>query len=105
MLTYSFYETDSRVRRYAETLTSRGDSVEVYALRGSPDFPITETIEGVRLFRIQDRFQKTEKSKLAYAWVLLRFLAASFWNLTRGHIRKRYDLVHVHNMPDFLVFA
>jgi glycosyltransferase involved in cell wall biosynthesis len=25
--------------------------------------------------------------------------------VTRGHARQRYDLLHIHNMPDFLVFA
>ena len=33
MLTYSFYESDNRVLRYATTLAQRGDSVDVLALR------------------------------------------------------------------------
>ena len=32
MLAYTFYETDNRVRRYAEALSGRGDSVEVISL-------------------------------------------------------------------------
>ena len=37
MITHSFYESDNRVIRYAETLAQRGDSVEVFALRRSPE--------------------------------------------------------------------
>ena len=33
MLTYSFYEGDTRVMRYAEALAKRGDRVDVIALR------------------------------------------------------------------------
>ena len=106
MLTHSFYESDNRVIRYAETLAQRGDSVEVFALRRSPDTPKEETIVGVKVFRIQNRFSKDRQSKSAdFLWPLLRFLVVSSWWITRRHIRRRYHLVHVHNIPDFLVFA
>jgi glycosyltransferase involved in cell wall biosynthesis len=35
----------------------------------------------------------------------MRFVLASTIFLTRRHRRIRYDLIHVHNPPDFLVFA
>jgi glycosyltransferase involved in cell wall biosynthesis len=105
MITHSFYESDNRVTRYAQALASRGDDVEVLALRRSTQLPLTETIDGVRVSRLQNRFGKTERSKLAYLWPLLRFLALSSWWVTRQHARRPYDVLHVHNMPDFLVFA
>ncbi len=105
MVTHSFYESDNRVTRYAEALAARGDHVEVFALRRSPALPREEIIEGVRVFRIQDRFSKGERNLTAYLWPLLRFLATSSWGVTRRHARKRYDFLHIHNVPDFLVFA
>lgn len=33
MLAYSFYESDNRVRRYAETLVKQGYQVDVITLR------------------------------------------------------------------------
>jgi glycosyltransferase involved in cell wall biosynthesis len=106
MITHSFYESDNRVIRYAETLAQRGDAVEVFALRRSPETPREETITGVKVFRIQDRFSKDKQSKSAdFLWPLLRFLASSSWWTTRRHWRQRYDVVHVHNIPDFMVFA
>lgn len=106
MVTHSFYESDNRVIRYAESLAQRGDHVDVVALRRAPDAAREETIGGVSLFRIQDRFGKDQNFKSgSYLWPLLRFLASSSWWLTRRHWRRRYDLIHVHNIPDFLVFA
>ncbi len=105
MVTHSFYESDNRVMRYAEALAGRGDQVDVFALRRSPELPAVETINGVRLFRIQDRLGKSERSKISYLWPLLRFLAVSSVWLTREHHRRAYDLAHIHNVPDFMVFA
>lgn len=105
MVTHSFYESDNRVTRYAEALAARGDHVDVLALRRSPKLPRHEVIEGVNVFRLQDRFGKTERSKLAYLWPLVRFLLVSSWWITRRNLKERYDLLHIHNMPDFLVFA
>lgn len=105
MVAHSFYESDNRVTRYAEALAARGDHVEVFALRRSPESNKREEINGVHIFRLQDRFGKTEKSALAYLWPLLRFLISSSLRVTWHHIRRPYDRVHIHNMPDFLVFA
>jgi glycosyltransferase involved in cell wall biosynthesis len=106
MVTHSYYESDNRVLRYAESLAERGDHVDVVALRRAPDVVREERIGGVSVFRIQDRFSKDKNSKSgSYLWPLLRFLASSSWWLTRRHRCERYDLIHVHNIPDFLVFA
>jgi glycosyltransferase involved in cell wall biosynthesis len=104
MLTHSTYETDNRVRRYAETLARRGDQVDVIALC-SGDVPLGRvTIDGVNVHRIQRR-ERNERSKWTHVWRLLRFLLTSSVLMTRLHRGRRYDLIHVHNMPDFLVFA
>ena len=38
-------------------------------------------------------------------WPLLKFSAQAWAVVTWRHLRRPYDLVHVHNMPDFLVFT
>jgi glycosyltransferase involved in cell wall biosynthesis len=35
----------------------------------------------------------------------MRFLVLASWWVMRSHRRRRYDFVHMHNLPDFLVFA
>ena len=104
MLAYSNYETDGRVRRYAETLARRGDHVDVIALSDGTGQLGESTINGVAVHRIQRR-ELDERNKWAYALRHLRFLLTSTALLTRCQREVRYDLVHVHNMPDFLVFA
>jgi glycosyltransferase involved in cell wall biosynthesis len=103
MVAYSFYEKDNRVRRYAETLAKRGDRVDVLSIRGEGQ-PSVETLDGVRVYRIQRRVV-SEKGKFSYLAKLLLFFFRSFAFLTWKHLREHYDLVHVHSIPDFEVFA
>jgi glycosyltransferase involved in cell wall biosynthesis len=103
MVSYSFYEQDNRVRRYAEALAKRGDSVDALSLRRGGSPPV-EVINGVRVFRIQKRLIN-EKGKLVYIGKLLLFFFRSMIFLTGAHLRRRYDLIHVHSVPDFEVFA
>ncbi|MFO1487509.1 MAG: glycosyltransferase [Verrucomicrobiota bacterium] len=105
MITHSFYENDNRVTRYAEALAQRGDEVDVLALRRGPEMPEVEVMSGVRVHRLQTRAGKNEKTKLDFLWPLLRFLTVSSLWLRRNHRAKPYDLIHVHNIPDFMVFA
>jgi glycosyltransferase involved in cell wall biosynthesis len=104
MLSYSFYNSDNRVRRYAETLAKRGDLVEVVAICGSKT-PVGKTeLAGVDVTYLQQR-ERDERGKWSFAAKLSRFLTVSAIYITKRYNSARYDLVHVHNMPDFLVFA
>jgi glycosyltransferase involved in cell wall biosynthesis/peptidoglycan/xylan/chitin deacetylase (PgdA/CDA1 family) len=104
MVVYAPYESDNRVRRYAATLAKRGDQVDVIALSRETSSQKVEEIDGVTVYRIQHR-EHNERSKWTYAWRLMRFLVKSSVELKRLHVRNRYDVIHIHNMPDFLVFA
>jgi glycosyltransferase involved in cell wall biosynthesis len=103
MLAYTYYETDNRVRRYAETLTKRGDSVDVIALRqhGQRSYDI---LNGVKIHRIQER-KLNERHKLTYLYRLIKFLLRSGSSLKAMHMKNPYDVIHVHSVPDFEVFA
>jgi len=103
MIAYSFYERDSRIIRYAEALAKRGDHVDVIAL-GNSSLPAREIINGVQVFRIQKR-TINETTKFSYFWRTLKFLAGSTVFVSYKHLISKYDLVHVHSVPDFQVFA
>jgi glycosyltransferase involved in cell wall biosynthesis len=103
MVTYSFYDLDTRVIQYAQALTARGDTVDVLALRREAD-PYFEVVNGVNVYRIQLR-NVDERLKFDYLFRILRFLFASAAVLAKRHFSKPYDLIHVHSVPDFLVFA
>ena len=102
-MAYTFYETDNRVKRYARTLVERGDEVEAIVLR-RPGQSWSGAEHGVRLVRLQRR-SKTERTPAAHLAKILWFLVQALLLLGVRHIRRRYDIIHVHNLPNFLVFA
>lgn len=104
MVVYSFYLNDSRVRQYATALSDRGDHVEVIALRREREEPITEVVGNVVVHRIQER-RKNERGLVDYASRIVRFFFKASWTLARLHRQKKFDLVHVHSVPDFLVLT
>ena len=103
MVAYTFYETDNRVRRYAETLAQRGDDVDAIVLRREGAAPQV-ALNGVNVYGIQKR-QRDEHGPLSYLLKLLLFFFRSAWVLTMRHLRQPYDVIHVHSVPDFQVFA
>jgi len=104
MVSYSMYDSDSRVRRYAETLVKRGYRVDAVALRREKHGVSNSVLNGVRVFRVQNRI-KNEKSKFDYLAKLVLFFLRSLLFLTKEQLKERYDLIHVHSVPDFEVFA
>jgi glycosyltransferase involved in cell wall biosynthesis/peptidoglycan/xylan/chitin deacetylase (PgdA/CDA1 family) len=103
MLAYSFYESDNRIMRYAEALAQRGDIVDVIALMTEGSMPY-EKINNVNVYRIQKRMIN-EKNQLTYLTKLGIFLIKSFAFITKKHLQHPYDVVHIHSVPDFEVFA
>ena len=103
MLSYSFYEADARIKQYAAALVERGDTVDVIALR-QPGQPARTCLNGVNVFRLQTR-TVNERGPMTYLYRILRFLIVSAFFMGRRHIAERYELIHVHSVPDFLVFA
>jgi len=104
MVAYTWYEPDNRVRRYAETLVKRGDHVDAVVLRREGQSSKMEVVEGVCVYRIQRRVIN-EKGKITYLAKLLLFFLRSFFFLAWKQFRDPYDLIHVHSVPDFEVFA
>jgi glycosyltransferase involved in cell wall biosynthesis len=105
MVAFSNYENDNRVMRYAEELAKRGDHVEVLTLKREKNQPILETINGVHVCRVQRRSRKDQQNRISYLFPLIQFFLSSSIRLSWRHFKKPYDLIHVHNMPDFLVFT
>lgn len=103
MVCYTFYETDTRVMRYAEALAKRGDHVDVFGLR-KPGTASSESLCGVQIRRLQGRLFN-ETNLLSYIWRVLLFLMRALYQVTFHDLRNKYDIVHIHSVPDFLVFA
>src|SRR5262249_49166667 len=65
--------------------------------------PAHESLGSINVTRL--RLKRQRGSKLAYVRQYGTFLLASFFYLASRSLKRRYDLVHVHNMPDILVFG
>ena len=103
MVSYSDYESDSRVRRYAELLIKNGYRVDIFAI-GQKGEKARAVIGGCRVYRIQARVYN-EKSKAMYLLKLLLFFVRTAFFLTWENFKEPYDVIHVHSVPDFQVFA
>lgn len=103
VLLYSYYPADPRPRRAAEAMAEAGMEVEVICLNQGPDEPRKAKIRGVTVRRLG--VTKRRGGKLQYLLQYSHFIVACFGLLSWRSLRKRYDFVHVHNMPDVLVFA
>ena len=97
---YPFAEV--RVKREAEALVEKGHSVDIICrLHGSE--PRREIIGGINVYRLALGEKKWGLVSQFFDYLAFAFLA--FLQVTRLHIRNRYDVVQAHNLPDFLVFS
>lgn len=103
MVAYTHYSTDARPRRAAEALAARGDIVDFFALNESN--PICEEqLRGVQWFGI--RCKRYRGNQIwNYMASYMEFFVRTMAVLTSRHLKTKYDVVYVHTMPDFLVFA
>jgi glycosyltransferase involved in cell wall biosynthesis len=102
MITHSVYVRDTRVRRYAEPLAEEGHYVDVICL-ASEDGDPQSNHPNVRVYALPMTRTRREGWAHVFGWMYAAFMM--FVYCSRLDLRHRYDLIHVHNMPDFLVFA
>ncbi|MES2210116.1 MAG: glycosyltransferase family 4 protein [Chloroflexota bacterium] len=103
LVTHSYYEEDPRVRRQAEAIVAAGRPVDVIALRRPDDAPEGE-VAGVRVRRLD--VQRHQGAGIGtYLAEYLGFFIRVAWTLIRAQPRRRYALVQVATLPDWLVLA
>ena len=102
VLLFSYFPADSRPRRAAEALVAEGVTVDLICLQ-EEGAPKRERINGVDITRIP--IKRCRGSKTKYIKQYAAFIVRSFSKLAFRSISRRYDFVHVHNMPDVLVFS
>jgi glycosyltransferase involved in cell wall biosynthesis len=100
MVVFSQYPADPRPRRAAEALLKEGMSIDLIC-EGDENSPKRETIGRLEIIRVPIRHFRG--GVLSYVYQYSVFIAASAAILSWRMLRRRYDLVYVHNMPDILV--
>lgn len=103
LVTHSYYEEDPRVRRQAEAILAAGRPVDVIALR-RPGDDAEGHVGGVRVRRLD--VQRHQGAGLGtYLAEYVAFFVRVAWTLIRAQPRRRYALVQVATLPDWLVLA
>lgn len=104
MIAYTIYSSDARVRREAETVASLpGHAVTVLTLK-EKDTPRTFDKGGVRIRELGiAKYRGKNSGRYILSYAFFTFLA--FLECTKRFARRSLDILHVHNMPNFLVFA
>lgn len=108
MLVHSYYLRDARVRREAEALVEAGYKVEIICLRapkqpGKTREPSKDKVNNVNIHRIPLVRKRGKTFRYCYEYLMLTILGA--WKLAWLHFKKPFQVIHIHNMPDFLVLA
>ncbi len=104
MIAYSNYQFDNRVRREAETLAALENyRVTVLTPKTEQD-PKTYQLSGVEIRELNiAKYQG--KDNCSYMLSYLKFTILAFLACNRLLIRKTLDVIHIHNMPNFIIFA
>jgi glycosyltransferase involved in cell wall biosynthesis len=103
MIAYTNYSTDARVRREAETLARHGSKVVFLSLSENAT-PVQYELNGVTVRELPIHKYRG-KNGSDYILSYCKFLLAATGVCTKLFFQRQIEVVHVHNMPDFLVFA
>jgi glycosyltransferase involved in cell wall biosynthesis len=103
MIVLSHYPDDPRVRRAAEAYIEEGMVVELICVKRKPEDRTRDRLNNVEILRVPLR--RRRGGKVTYLLHYFSFLAVCFSLVTFRSLTRRYDLVHVHNMPDVLIFS
>lgn len=93
---------DPRVRRQTDALVAQGYEVDIFALRDAGQARRESHAGGV-IHRLP--VNRTWYGMAGHLAEYLAFMAVATFAVTREHRRRRYDLVQVATVPDFLVLA
>jgi len=103
IVTASCFDSDPRPRRAAYAMAEAGMRLDVFCLAGQHATSNPPEHDFIKVNRLH--LTRKRSGILRYILEYVVFFMWAFIRLTFGCLRGRYDIVHVHNMPDFLVFT
>ncbi len=101
MVHYSDFHLDSRIQRQARALAERGDEVHLVCLSEAGELSVGEG--KIRIHPV--RRPKASGGPGAYVRGYGHFLAGAMRRVTALSMRRAFDVVEAHNMPDALTFT
>ena len=104
MIAYTDYPSDARVRREAETLAATGDYDVTFLALQENDTAKSYQLENVNVIELHVRKYRGQ-NKFLHFKSYVQFLFLAFCKCNKLLFTNKIDIVHVHNMPNFLVLA
>ncbi|MGZ6279555.1 MAG: glycosyltransferase, partial [Ktedonobacteraceae bacterium] len=103
VISFDFYPFHPRVRCLSEAAVDAGYTVDVICLL-QPNAKRFEVYNGVNVYRVPvKRHWDSPLFTTIFKWCWFLILAGTL--LTWLHLKRPYNIIHVHNMPDFLVLS
>jgi glycosyltransferase involved in cell wall biosynthesis len=102
IIRHGHYPSDPNLKRQAETLVRNGYEVDVVCVRGLGE-ALRETVNKVRVHRLPV-WVRPGNGWMFFIEFKLFFLLASL-NLFVLYLQRRFDVIEVHTIPDYLVFT
>ena len=104
MVVHAYYPlAEPRVEREALAAQEAGFEVDVVALRATGE-PAFEVVDGVNVHRLPMSHRRgAGLTRIMYEY--LGFTVAAAAKVLRLSLRDRFDVVHIHAPPDFLIIA
>lgn len=102
MVVLSSFPLDVRVRREAEAHIEAGNQIDVLC-RTSRGEAATEVVSNINVYRL--KLKRKRSGKITYILEYFYFFSWALIKLTYLYFKKKYDVIHVHNMPNFIVFT
>lgn len=99
---HAYYPEKPPTKRDAETLVAHGYEVDVICLRDKGEKGY-ELLNGVNIHRLPIAHRRTGVLRYAFEYIAFPILASL--KLTWMYLRKRYRVIEVNAMPEFLVFS
>ena len=103
MLVHQDYFRDARVKRYADGLLKRNAEVDIVCVRSGEAKQAASYHDNLNVYPIP--LARGYRGTINYIFeYIVGFFLYSI-RLTSLYLQRRHHVIHVHNMPDFLVFA
>jgi glycosyltransferase involved in cell wall biosynthesis len=104
MVTYSYYFTDARIKGYVNYLGQLGHRVDVLTLKEPHHAEVCKHVSDfISIHYLTDKY--IGKAFVPYILSYLKFFIAATLMLTRLWMRKGFHIIHVNNIPNFIVFT
>ena len=104
MVVHAYYPLgETRVERQALALVDNGIDVDIICLKSKND-PSESVVGGANVIRLPVNRHK-DSGAIVQIIEYLSFFILAFIRLSSLYFQRRYNIIQVHNLPDFLVFV